>query len=330
MSGADRASSRPPRPQDPTPVRLPPPRRTWLSTWVRRQREAVAWRWVFGLAGAAAVLWAALFGVRARQGPERCGPGLVPRGARCCAPGQELRGQRCVGEPTSCPPGLQLATSPMLGCVLQHEPARIRGGRLTLAPNDWESEGVIQRRTFDVDDFKLDRAEITVSQWRECQAAGKCEPLDAPGAAPREPGVPVTDVSAEQAAAYCAFRGGRLPTFDELLFAAAGEDGRRFPWGPHGLVCRRAAFGLEDGPCGEGATGPELAGSRPDGASADGVYDLVGNVAEWTKDPDGTLRLFGGSYRSKVASQLKSWSSEPARVGSDVGFRCAYDLRPGQ
>jgi formylglycine-generating enzyme required for sulfatase activity len=230
---------------------------------------------------------------------------------------------------------------PQLGCVVGLEPARLPGGQLRLSPSDWESEGVVEARQVEVTGFRLDRAEVTVDAWRRCEAAGRCAPLSPSGPQtsergdrgndePLEPGVPVTGVDAEQAATYCAFVGGRLPRFDELLFASAGTEVRRFPWGPHGLVCRRAAFGLVDGPCATGATGPELAGSRPDGASPDGVLDLVGNVAEWTREPDGTLRLFGGSFRSKVASQLKSWSSEPPRVGADVGFRCAYDLGPGQ
>lgn len=300
---------------------------------------------MFALGGGAAILWAAFFGLRARQSPERCAPGLVPRGARCCPPGQRLRDGQCHGQPQSCPPGLQLSVRPQLGCVVGVEPARILGGQLRLSPSDWESEGVVEARSVEVESFRLDRTEVTVDAWRRCEAAGRCAPLvERHTVAPDhrepangddeahlpEPGVPVTGVDAEQAATYCAFVGGRLPRFDELLFAAAGADARRFPWGPHGLVCRRAAFGLVDGPCARDGVGPELAGSRPDGASPDGVLDLVGNVAEWTRDPDGTLLLFGGSFRSKVASQLKSWSSEPPRVGADVGFRCAYDLAPGQ
>lgn len=234
---------------------------------------------------------------------------------------------------------------PQLGCVASLEPARVAGGRLELAPNDWEAEGVVERRVVEVRSFRLDRTEVTVDAWRRCRAAGVCDPLPAPassgadssalessapsGQRPAEPGVPVTGITVRQAERYCAFAGGRLPAFDELLFAAAGPEGRRFPWGPHGLVCRRASFGLGDGPCATGATGPELAGSRPSGATSTGILDLVGNVAEWSRAPDGGLRLFGGSYRSKVASQLKSWSSEPPRTGDDVGFRCAYDLPAG-
>lgn len=304
--------------------------RSLLSTLGRlRRREATAWVWVFGIGGAAAIAWAAFFGSQVRRAPERCAPGMRALGARCCPRGQTLVNGQCRGQPQGCPTGLQLATRPQLGCVASLEPARIEGGRLDLAPNDWEAEGVVERRRVEVASFRLDRTEVTVDAWRRCRAADACAALAPEHPSPEppsEPGVPVTNVSAAQAERYCTFVGGRLPTSDELLFAAAGTEGRRFPWGPHGLVCRRAAFGLQDGPCAVGATGPELAGSRPSGSTPAGVLDLVGNVAEWSRRPDGRLGLFGGSFQSKAASQLKSWSREPPRTGPDVGFRCAYDV----
>ena len=115
------------------------------------------------------------------------------------------------------------------------------------------------------------------------------------------------------------------PQTPRWVFAAAGSDARRFPWGPTGLVCRRAAFGLTAGPCGRGAASPEVAGLRPDGATPDGLLDMAGNVAEWTVEPDGTHAARGGSYRSRVAAELKSWSREPAVAPAPhIGFRCVY------
>jgi formylglycine-generating enzyme required for sulfatase activity len=163
---------------------------------------------------------------------------------------------------------------------------------------------------------------VTYARWKACARAGVCRALES-----REPGVPVTRVSAEDAQRFCEFERGRLPTADEWLFAATGRELRRFPWGSTGLVCRRATFGLADGPCGEGAEGPELAGARPDGATPRGVLDLAGNVAEWAREPDGSFRARGGSYRSRVAADLKSWAAEPApaeRAAGHVGFRCVY------
>jgi hypothetical protein len=95
-------------------------------------------------------------------------------------------------------------------------------------------------------------------------------------------------------------------------------------------VCRRAAFGLDDGPCGQGSTGPELAGGRPDGKSPDGALDLSGNVAEWTLERDGTPVARGGSYRSQVAGELTTWAVERVSGTSPaIGARCAYDVEGG-
>jgi formylglycine-generating enzyme required for sulfatase activity len=78
------------------------------------------------------------------------------------------------------------------------------------------------------------------------------------------------------------------------------------------------------GPCAEhGAV--ELSGSRPDGASPDGVLDLAGNVAEWTREAAGGYSARGGSFRSTSAAELKSWATLPDREKAlYIGFRCAY------
>ena len=95
-------------------------------------------------------------------------------------------------------------------------------------------------------------------------------------------------------------------------------------------MCRRAAFGLADGPCGEGATGPELAGSRPDGGNPEGVLDLSGNVAEWTVEADGTFVARGGSYRSHVASELVTWAAERVSGAAPDGSRVLVDAPGGK
>ncbi len=90
------------------------------------------------------------------------------------------------------------------------------------------------------------------------------------------------------------------------------------------MACRRAAFGLERGPCAENG-GAELSGSRPDGASPDGLLDLTGNVAEWTREASGEWSARGGSFRSASAAELKSWATGAAHEKAlYIGFRCAY------
>jgi formylglycine-generating enzyme required for sulfatase activity len=166
---------------------------------------------------------------------------------------------------------------------------------------------LVQERTLSVQTFALDRSEVPVGKGPERW-------------------LPWTHVAPEQAERYCQNQGGRLPTRDEWTFAAAGPHGRRFPWGQTGLVCRRAVYGLVRGPCARSnPAGPDAVGSRPDGATPDGLLDMVGNVAEWVRVGDQFVAM-GGSFQSELASELKVWSSVGGNgVRADVGFRCAYD-----
>jgi formylglycine-generating enzyme required for sulfatase activity len=205
------------------------------------------------------------------------------------------------------------------GCVVEARRIAFTGGRLSLGVEDWQAEGVVQPRTAWVGAFDIDATEVTLERWHHCVQAGVCRAIDEP-----EPGLPVIGIEPKESERYCRFENGRLPSGDEWLFAAMGAESRKFPWGATGLVCRRAAFGLEHGPCAE-AGGPDLAGTRPDGATPEGVLDLAGNVAEWTVERDGRRVARGGSFASTSALELKSWASETAPRLANMGFRCAYD-----
>lgn len=193
---------------------------------------------------------------------------------------------------------------------------------MTFGPTDWDSVDVVARHTVSVLSFSIDEGEVTVHEYEYCVRDGLCEAIPKG----REPGVPVTGVSIASASAFCEYRGGRLPTPAQWSFAASGSEARRFPWGPHGLVCRRASFGLVDGPCARGGSSPELSGARSAGRTPDGVVDLAGNVAEWTLSRSRVASAHGGSFRSKHATDLKVWSTSPENQKSDIGFRCVYPV----
>jgi gamma-glutamyl hercynylcysteine S-oxide synthase len=116
-----------------------------------------------------------------------------------------------------------------------------------------------------------------------------------PGAGPDHP---VTWVDLDDARAYCAWSGTRLPTGPEWQWAAQGDDGRPWPWG------------REFDPSRCNGDGPHTAavGAHPHGAAPCGAQDLVGNVWEWT-DPvlsDGWHRwtlLRGGSHHRAEGSR---------------------------
>lgn len=292
-----------------------------MSSWDRKLNLAFhGWKWVASLVGAVSLMWIVLLGVRAREEPARCGRFFQPMDARCCAPGQGSSAGQCVGIPQSCAVPFVLVKEPAPGCVHPEARVFIEGGSVTLGPTDWDSVDVVEKQTVAVRPFFIDQVEVTHHRFRACSAAGICKiPTN-----DTEPGRPLTSLSSDRAEEFCKFAGGRLPTPAEWIFAASGAEGQRYPWGPHGLVCRRAAFGLVSGPCAEEGIFPDLAGLHIDGATETGVLDLAGNVAEWARTESGAVSVHGGSFRSKNASELKSWSTQLPVPADDVGFRCAY------
>jgi formylglycine-generating enzyme required for sulfatase activity len=132
--------------------------------------------------------------------------------------------------------------------------------------------------------FYLDITEVTNRAYSACAAARYCR---APKTmTPHTSGFeklavfktdnrPVTGISQSDAAAYCLWRGLRLPTEAEFERAARGDDERPFPWGVQPPDHTRAVYGQKV---------TEPVGSRPNGAGPYGHMDLAGNVWEWTAD----------------------------------------------
>ncbi|HEX6272008.1 MAG TPA: SUMF1/EgtB/PvdO family nonheme iron enzyme [Polyangiaceae bacterium] len=273
-----------------------------------------------GLSGVAAVVLTVYAALAERTGPARCPAGLVAVGPRCCGAGQTLEGGRCSGKPTSCAETQVVAPT---GCVAKLERVSVASGKVRLNGPDWDGRTEKGSGLVAVARFEIDANEVTNARWEHCRAAKKCDSLRVPG----ELGQPVRGVTPEEAEVFCEYAGGRLPGGAEWILAASGAEARRYPWGSTGLVCRRAAFGLASGPCADGGDTPDLAGARPDGSTPDGVADLAGNVAEWTRERDGSVRARGGSFRVRTAAELKGWSAV-GRSGAadDIGFRCAFPL----
>jgi iron(II)-dependent oxidoreductase len=95
------------------------------------------------------------------------------------------------------------------------------------------------------------------------------------------------NVCLHEAEAYCRFAGRRLPTEVEWEVAASGEPGaggrlalrkRRYPWGDAPPSPGRAHLDFR-------ALHPIDVGALPDGDSAFGCRQMVGNVWEWTASP---------------------------------------------
>jgi formylglycine-generating enzyme len=255
-----------------------------------------------------------------------------------CAVGFVRKGPRCLAE-APCPTPLHATDH---GCDSTKEDiVTIPAMSIAIGPSDWEAEGRVKPRSATVGSFALDKFEVTAGRFCTFQS-------DASFCKSNDPARAAFGVSLKAARSFCEAQGGRLPTEDEWLAAAGGEKTTRYPWGDTGAVCRRAAWGIETGPCGEGATGPDSVGSH-ESMTPRGIYDLAGNVDEWVEpvepvsgcDPltepqkcPGIVR--GGSYRSRLATELRTWLRREvsgvalSNMGADpaFGFRCAYEIKP--
>lgn len=194
--------------------------------------------------------------------------------------------------------------------------------------------------------FHIDRHPVTNAQYRAFLDASGYRPRDAhnflrhwrDGApVPGSERQPVRWVALEDARAYAAWAGKRLPREWEWQYAAQGGDGRAYPWG------EAWNDGAVPEPCCERRVSPPAdVGTHPQGASPFGVEDLVGHVWQWTDEYlDAHTRaavLRGGShYRPQTSHWYfpqalrldqhgKYLLMAPCKDRSAcVGFRCVAD-----
>jgi sulfatase modifying factor 1 len=264
----------------------------------------------------ACVVASLAFGLARRGSAEgaRCGPGFVAAEARCVVADGE------------CPAPLERTTA---GCDAPDIRVLLPATVVALGPSDWEAEGRVAPRVIRVKSFRLDAFEATRARYLRALAgsgggrAGDTDDdrSDALRAA--------SGMTRNEAASFCASRGGRLPTEDEWIAAAASaaNPARRYPWGDTGAVCRRGAWGLSVGPCATQGRGPDTVGAHPDGDTPLGLHDLAGNVAEWVVGGSRMGLAKGGSWASALATDLRIWATlevDPESRDPRVGVRCAY------
>ncbi len=151
---------------------------------------------------------------------------------------------------------------------------------------------------------------------------------------------PMTMVSWFGAKGYCDFYGWRLPTEKEWEKAARGVDDRPFPWGDE-IVRENANFYSSRDPFEEMSSfgsrttpvgfynGKTYAGyATIDSPSPYGLYDMAGNVWQWTGDNYELqhYRYMRGGSKDTYAYNLRVWmrnSATPVYYSPGTGFRCA-------
>jgi len=152
---------------------------------------------------------------------------------------------------------------------------------------------------------------------------------------------PMTNVTWFGARAHCSYYGWRLPTEMEWEKAARGTDGRAYPWGGE-LTRNHANFYNSRDPfeamstLGSRTTPVGLYNGRTyegyvthSAASPYGLYDMAGNVWQWTGDTPGdpgfSDRFMRGGSKDCYTKDLRVWvrnSAPPVYFSPGVGFRC--------
>jgi formylglycine-generating enzyme required for sulfatase activity len=208
-----------------------------------------------------------------------------------------------------------------------------------------------------LDSFWIDRTEVSNAQYARCVKDGKCDQPLTLASNTRSSyygdkqfdNYPVIFVNWDDAANYCDWVGGQLPTEAQWEYAARGPENRVYPWG-YAFDGRKlnycdvnCQFGHADKAVNDGYADTAPVGSYPSGASWVGALDMAGNVWEMVAD------RYGHGYPSGPQDNPRGPSSGQDHVkrggawdaafyyvttavrlglgsnerGGGIGFRCA-------
>jgi formylglycine-generating enzyme required for sulfatase activity len=349
------------------------------------------WGWAVGLvvlaALAALAVWAALV-FRDGDGNEILEvtpPGTAATGAAVTA------GATSVAEPSATSAGAPSpSTPPQVGDAeliplpggSEIERVFVPAGSFRMGSQTGDRADEQPAHRVALDAFWMGRQEVTNSQWAAFTAyTGHATTAEQEGGGynfiegervlveganwqhPQGPGSdieglhdhPVVLASWADAAAYCAWVGGRLPTEAEWEYAARGEEALRYPWGntfdggKTNFCDRNCPSEAADGGWDDGYEFTAPVDAYAEGVSWVKALNMAGNVWEWVYDwykedfyrdevepvenPTGPTKstryrvLRGGGWSSRadgVRSSIRHYFP-PDRPDDVTGFRCAWD-----
>ena len=250
------------------------------------------------------------------------------------------------------PPGQYIAGSTVEERQAAYDDFQSTAGKDTAREHHW-FDGEEDRHVTQSLGFRIDLMPVTQAQYAELVAAGGAPPPAIDEAGWKRQGFaqdyatqvarfvwkdgsppsgrmdhPVVLVTWEEAAHYCAWRGGlvgqprRLPTEAEYEKAARGDGGLAYPWGN-----TFEADKLDSAVKGPGDT--TSVGTFVKGASPYGMLDAAGDVFEWTSTPfkKGQMTVKGSSWEDfgGLGRAASRHGRPPGIHHAIIGFRCAAD-----
>lgn len=201
------------------------------------------------------------------------------------------------------------------------------------------TESVVLRWSNPVD-LLVDRCEVTRGLWRELsglpdgsELAAVMQRWDEVAAATDV--WPATHVTLHEARLAARLRGMRLPTVEEWFYCAVGKTGGPWPWGTGRKRTSANTIDLR-------LSQPVAVGTFENGRTRSGLYDMLGNVWEWSEG-DSFGHDIGVGDEPWILGGSWAWSTRPlidqtpgtllARQcdqeywADDLGFRCVVDAR---
>jgi len=123
---------------------------------------------------------------------------------------------------------------------------------------------------------------------------------------------PITDITRFQAEKMCDNRGKRLCS--DLEWVSSCKNGKKYTMYPYGNKSDIYKCNTHD-------RSVKRTGSYKDCHTNNGIFDMVGNVAEWTSG--GGVGMYGGSFETQTKANCEFWTSKKFKYKSkSVGFRC--------